>query len=33
MYAVNDGNSVVFYLKDATATFYTFSGEPTTVKF
>ena len=33
MYAVNDGNSVVFYLKDAIAAFYTFSGEPRVVKF
>ena len=33
MYAVNDGNSVVHYLKDVTATFYTFNGEPRKVKF
>ena len=33
MYAVNDGNSVVFYLKDAVATFYTFGGEPKVVRF
>ena len=33
MYAVNDGNSVVYYLKDATAAFYTFGGEPEVVKF
>ena len=33
MYAVNDGNNVVYYLKDATATFYSFEGEPRTVKF
>ncbi|MCL1817270.1 MAG: pyridoxamine 5'-phosphate oxidase family protein [Clostridiales bacterium] len=33
MYAVNDGNNVVYYLKDATATFYTFSGEPKEVRF
>jgi len=33
MYAVNDGNNVVYYLKDATATFYTFGGEPRTMKF
>jgi uncharacterized pyridoxamine 5'-phosphate oxidase family protein len=28
-----DGSSVVFYLKDATATFYTRTGEPREVKF
>ena len=33
MYAVNDGNNVVYYLKDATATFYTFGGEPRKVQF
>ena len=33
MYAVNDGNNVVYYLKDATATFYTFDGEPREVQF
>jgi uncharacterized pyridoxamine 5'-phosphate oxidase family protein len=33
MYAVNDGNNVVFYLKDAVATFYTFGGEPKEVRF
>jgi len=33
MYAVNDGNNVVYYLKDATATFYKFGGEPKEVKF
>ena len=33
MYAVNDGNNVVYYLKDAIATFYTFSGEPREVRF
>ncbi|MGL5513086.1 MAG: pyridoxamine 5'-phosphate oxidase family protein [Sporomusa sp.] len=33
MYAVNDGNSVVYYLKNAAATFYTFDGEPRTVRF
>ena len=32
-YAVNDGNNVVYYLKDAIATFYTFSGEPKEVRF
>ncbi|MDR2670272.1 MAG: pyridoxamine 5'-phosphate oxidase family protein [Oscillospiraceae bacterium] len=33
MYAVNDGNNVVFYLKDATATFFTFGGEPKVVQW
>jgi uncharacterized pyridoxamine 5'-phosphate oxidase family protein len=33
MYQADDGNCQVFYLKDATATFYSFGGEPTTVKF
>ncbi|MDR2044295.1 MAG: pyridoxamine 5'-phosphate oxidase family protein [Clostridium sp.] len=33
MYAVNDGNSVVYYLKDATAVFYGFGAEPRTVTF
>ena len=33
MYAVNDGNNVVYYLKDATATFYVFGGEPRVVRF
>jgi len=33
MYAVNDGNTVVFYMRDATAMFFTFGGEPRTVKF
>jgi len=33
MYAVNDGNTVVYYLKDATATFYTRGGEPKVLKF
>jgi len=33
MYAVNDGNNVVYYLKDATATFYTFTGKPEVVAF
>ena len=33
MYAVGDGNNVVYYMKDATATFYTFGGEPRVVKF
>ena len=33
MYQADDGNYQVFYLKDATATFYAFGGEPRTVKF
>lgn len=33
MYQAGDGNTVVFYLKDATAVFSSFSGAPKTVKF
>jgi uncharacterized pyridoxamine 5'-phosphate oxidase family protein len=33
MYAVNDGNTVVYYLKDVTATFNSFGGEPKTATF
>ena len=33
MYSVNDGNNMVYYLKDVTATFYTFGGEPREVQF
>lgn len=33
MYAPGDGNNVVYYLKDATATFYSFASEPKVVKF
>jgi uncharacterized pyridoxamine 5'-phosphate oxidase family protein len=33
MYAADDGNCQVLYLKDATATFYSFGGEPRAVKF
>ena len=33
MYGVNDGNMVVYYMKDAVATFNVFSGEPKTVTF
>lgn len=33
MYAVNDGNTTVYYLKDVTATFYTMGGEPREVRF
>ena len=32
-YAAGDGNNVVFYMKDATATFSSFSGESHTVEF
>jgi uncharacterized pyridoxamine 5'-phosphate oxidase family protein len=33
MYAADDGNCQVLYLKDATATFYAFGGEPRVVRF
>jgi len=33
MYDENDGNTAVFYIKDATATFSSFTAEPKTVKF
>lgn len=33
MYAADDGNTQVLYLSDATATFYSFGGEPREVKF
>ena len=33
MYQADDGNCQVFYLKDATATFYSFGGEPRVEKF
>ena len=33
MYQADDGNCQVFYLKDATATFYSFGVAPSTVKF
>lgn len=33
MYTVGDGNTQVLYLKDATATFYSFTAEPKIVKF
>ena len=33
MYAADDGNCEVLYLKDATATFYSFTSAPKTVKF
>ncbi|HWQ74401.1 MAG TPA: hypothetical protein VN441_03725 [Syntrophomonas sp.] len=32
-YTPGDGNSVVYYLKDAVATFYTFGGEPNEIRF
>ncbi len=33
MYKADDGNTEVLYLKDATATFYSFTSEPRVVKF
>ena len=33
MYAVDDGNTAVFYLKNATATLYSFTGDPVVAKF
>lgn len=33
MYSATDDNNQVLYLKDATATFYSFSSEPRAVKF
>lgn len=33
MYAADDGKMAVLYLKDATATIYSFKGEPKVVKF
>lgn len=33
MYRAGDGNTAVYYLKDATAVFYDFSAEPKTVTF
>ena len=33
MYAADDGNTEVFYLKDATATFSSFTSEPEVVTF
>jgi uncharacterized pyridoxamine 5'-phosphate oxidase family protein len=33
MYAANDGNCVVFYLKNATATIASFGQEPKVIKF
>jgi uncharacterized pyridoxamine 5'-phosphate oxidase family protein len=33
MYSEDDGNTEVLYLKDATATFSSFTAPPETVKF
>jgi len=33
MYAADDGNTEVLYLKDATAAIYTFTDEPKIIKF
>jgi uncharacterized pyridoxamine 5'-phosphate oxidase family protein len=33
MYQPGDGNTIVFYLSDATARFYSFTAEPRTVTF
>jgi len=33
MYSAEDANTEVFYLKNATATFYSLTGEPEVVKF
>jgi uncharacterized pyridoxamine 5'-phosphate oxidase family protein len=33
VYKADDGNCQVLYLKNATATFYSFGGEPRSVKF
>lgn len=33
MYKADDGNCQVLYLKNATATFYSFGGEPRSVRF
>ncbi|WP_330682886.1 hypothetical protein [[Clostridium] aminophilum] len=33
MYAVGDGNTAVFYLKNATAVFCSFTEEPETITF
>ena len=32
-YSADDGNCQVLYLKNATATFYTFGGEPRAIRF
>ena len=33
MYAVNDGNTVVYYLKNAVASINTFGGDPKIIRF
>jgi len=33
MYSADDGNCQVLYLKNGTATYYSFGGEPRAVKF
>lgn len=33
MYSADDGNTQVLYLENATATFYSFGGEPEVVRF
>jgi len=33
LYTEGDGNCVVYTLNDATATFYTFGGEPKTIRW
>lgn len=33
MYAADDGNTQVFYFRDATATFSSFASEPETIQF
>jgi len=33
MYAVGDGNNVVYYLKDSIATIFSFTKEPIVIKF
>jgi len=33
MYPAEDANNITYYLKDATATFYTMTAEPKVVKF
>ena len=33
MYSPDDGNTVVYYFKDATATFSSFTSAPEVVKF
>ncbi|MCR4591477.1 MAG: pyridoxamine 5'-phosphate oxidase family protein [Lachnospiraceae bacterium] len=33
MYSADDGNTEVFYFKDAAATFSSFTGEPETIRF